>query len=67
VRLLSRFAEGQPAPDPDASSFRSIAESRQFREKGIRLLWESYPKMPKLALTQMESDDVAAYIKSLAK
>jgi len=60
-------AEGQPARDPDAPSFRSIAESRQFHKKGIRLLWESHRKMPKLALTQVESDDVAAYIKSLAK
>jgi len=60
-------AEGQPARDPDAPSFRSIAESRQFREKGVRLLWERHPKMPNLALTQVESADVAAYIKSLAK
>lgn len=60
-------AEGQPARDRDAPSFRSIAESRQFREKGVRLLWERHPKMPNLALTQVESNDVAAYIKSLAK
>jgi mono/diheme cytochrome c family protein len=60
-------AEGQPARDPDAPSFRSIAESRQFREKGVRLLWERHPKMPNLALTQAETGDLAAYLKSLAK
>jgi cytochrome c551/c552 len=30
-------AEGQPARDPDAPSFRSIAESRQFRDSGIEV------------------------------
>jgi len=60
-------AEGQPARDPDAPSFRSIAESRQFHKKGVRLLWERHPKMPNLALTQAETGDLVAYLKSLAK
>jgi len=60
-------AEGQPARDPDAPSFRSIAESRQFREKGVKFFWERHPKMPDLALTQAEARDLAAYLKSLAK
>jgi mono/diheme cytochrome c family protein len=59
--------EGQSPGDPNAPSFRAVAKSRQFREKGEGLLWENHPKMPTLALTQEESDDVAAYIKSLAK
>ena len=60
-------AEGRTRSDPNAPSFQSIAESRQFQEKGSALLWETHPKMPNLALTQNELDDVAAYIKSLAK
>jgi cytochrome c len=59
--------EGQSPGDPNAPSFRSIAKSRQFREKGVELLWESHPKMPNLATTQEELDNLAAYIKSLAK
>jgi len=59
--------EGQSPGDPNAPSFRSIAKSRQFRENGVRLVWEKHPKMPNFAVTQEESDDVAAYIKSLAR
>jgi mono/diheme cytochrome c family protein len=57
--------KGQSPGDPNAPSLQLIAKSRQFREKG--LLWENHPKMPNLALTQEEMDDVTAYIKSLAK
>jgi len=46
--------EGQPPGDPNAPSFRSIAESRQFHKKGLAFLWESHPKMPNLATTQEE-------------
>jgi mono/diheme cytochrome c family protein len=59
--------KGQSPGDPNAPSFRSIAKSRQFHKKGIAWLWEEHPKMPNLATTQQELDDVAAYIKSLAK
>ena len=61
--------EGQPLGlgDPSAPSFQSVAESQQFHQKGVALLWEEHPKMPNLALTQEELDDIAAYIKSLAK
>jgi mono/diheme cytochrome c family protein len=60
-------AEGQKPGDPDAPSFQSIAKGQHFREKGERLLWEEHPKMPNLAITQEESDDLAAYIRSLAE
>jgi mono/diheme cytochrome c family protein len=59
--------KGQSPGDPNAPSFQSIAKSQQFREKGVTLLWKRHPKMPNLALTHEELDDVAAYIKSLAK
>ena len=59
--------KGQSPGDPNAPSFQSIAKSWQFREKGEWSLWKNHPKMPTLGLTQEESDDVAAYLKSLAK
>ncbi len=60
-------SKGQSPGNPDAPSFQSIAASRQFREKGIRWLWAKHPKMPELATTQIELEDLAAYIKTLAK
>jgi mono/diheme cytochrome c family protein len=58
---------GQSAGVPPAPAFRSIAKSRQFRAKGAKLLWEAHGTMPNFALTSDEADDVAAYIRSLAK
>ena len=58
---------GQRPGVPPAPSFRSIAKSSQFRTKGAHLMWEKHGTMPNLALTAEESDDVAAYIRSLAK
>jgi mono/diheme cytochrome c family protein len=58
---------GQSAGVPPAPAFRSIAKSRQFRAKGAKLLWEAHGTMPNFALTGDEADDVAAYIRSLAK
>jgi len=65
--LCHVVVDSQRSGDPDAPSFRLIAESPQFRKKGARLLLEKHPKMPNLALTQVELDDVTAYIKSLAE
>jgi mono/diheme cytochrome c family protein len=59
--------EGQSPRNPNAPSFQSVANSPQFREKGVRLLWEQHPTMPNISVTQEQSDDLAAYIKSLAK
>ena len=58
---------GQRSGVPPAPSFRSIARSAQFRTKGAQLLWEKHGTMPNFALTADEADDVAAYIRSLAK
>jgi len=55
------------AGDHLGPSFRSIAKSRQFRKKGEALLFETHPKMPTLALTREEADDVTAYIILLGK
>ena len=59
--------EGQNPRDPNAPSFQAIATSQQFREKGMEVLGKDHSKMPNLALTQEQSNDVGAYIKSLAK
>jgi mono/diheme cytochrome c family protein len=53
--------------DANAPSFRSIAVSEQFHKKGVAWLWERHPKMPNLATTREELNDVEAYIKSLAQ
>ena len=60
-------ASGQKPGVPPAPSFRSIAKSPQFRAKGAKFLWEVHGTMPNFALTGDEADDVAAYIKSLAR
>lgn len=61
-------AEGQSPGDPSAPSFQSIAMSQQFREKGLMaLLAERHQRMPNLALTQEQVNDIEAYIESLAK
>lgn len=58
---------GQSPGVPNAPSFRSIAKSPQFRAKRAKLLWEKHGVMPNFALTGDEADDVAAYIRSLAR
>ena len=58
---------GQSAGVPPAPPFRSIAKSPQFRAKRAKLLWEAHGTMPNFALTGDEAEDVAAYIRSLAK
>ena len=65
--LCHAVMEGQNPRDPNAPSFQAIATSQQFREKGMEVLEKNHTKMPNLALTQQQSDDVSAYIKSLAK
>lgn len=70
VRLCSVchvVAVGQSPGVPNAPSFRSIARSPQFRAKRAKLLWEKHGAMPNFALTGDEADDVAAYIRSLAR
>jgi mono/diheme cytochrome c family protein len=61
------IAAGASAGDSRAPSFKSIARSPQFRAKRAKLLWEKHGMMPNLALTADEADDVAAYIRSLAR
>ena len=58
---------GQRPGVPPAPSFSSIAKSPQFRTKGAQLMWEKHGTMPNFALTADESEDVAAYIRSLAR
>ena len=65
--LCHAVMEGQNSRDPNAPSFQAIATSQQFREKGMKVLGKDHSKMPNLALIQAQSDDLGAYIKSLAK
>ncbi len=57
----------EDSSDAEAPSFRSIAASEQFRKHGVVWLWAKHPKMPNLATTREELNDVAAYIKTLAE
>jgi len=58
---------GQRPGVPPAPSFRTIAKSPQFRAKRAKWLWEAHGTMPNFALTADEAEDVAAYIRTLAR
>ena len=52
----------------DAPPFETIARTFGFNsEKLAFFLLEPYPRMPSMALTRREADDIAAYIGKLAK
>jgi len=60
-------SDGQSEGMPAAPSFRSIALSGHFRDKGAELLLERHKGMPEFALDRKQIDDLAAYIRSLGK
>ena len=64
--VCHQVAPHLPAGVPPAPAFASIANSKQFRAKQARLLWEAHGTMPNLALTAEEAADLAAFIRSLA-
>ena len=61
------IAQGQSQGDPKAPSFQSIAESKEFRDKGAALLLQRHKGMPEFALDRGQIDDLTAYIRSLGK
>lgn len=58
-------SDGQSEGMPAAPSFRSIAKSEHFRDKGAALLLERHKGMPQFALDRQQINDLAAYIRSL--
>jgi mono/diheme cytochrome c family protein len=60
------IAEG-PSPMAAAPPFASIARSRQFQEQGAALFFRSHAIMPNFAFTGEQAEDLAAYLKSLAR
>ncbi len=58
-------AAGQPKATPDAPAFAKIARSPKFRARGAAFVLERHPRMPNLALTLEQGEDVAAYIRTL--
>jgi len=61
-------APDQKAANTDAPPFETIAKTFGFNaEKLVFFLLEPHPKMPNMALTRNEANDIAAYIGRLAK
>jgi len=60
-------SDGQSEGMPGAPSFRSIAVSEHFRDKGAALLLERHKGMPQFALDRQQINDLADYIRSLGK
>lgn len=61
-------APSQQAANADAPPFETIARTFGFNpEKLVFFLLEPHPKMPSMALTRNEANDIAAYIGKLAK
>lgn len=58
----------QKQASPDVPSFIALARRADFDKAAItNFLRDPHPKMPDLSLTRAESEDIAAYIESLAK
>ena len=61
-------APNQQTASADAPPFGTIAKTFGFNaEKLVFFLLEPHPKMPNMALTRNEANDLAAYIGKLAK
>jgi mono/diheme cytochrome c family protein len=61
-------AANQQAANADAPPFGTIAKTFRFSaEKLSFFLLDPHPKMPNMALTRNEANDLAAYIGRLAK
>ena len=61
-------APDQTAGNADAPPFATIAKTAGFSaEKLAFFLLEPHPKMPTMALTRNEANDIAAYVGTLAK
>lgn len=55
------------SPMKEAPPFASIARSKKFRTLGSGLLFESHVIMPSFAFTNDQAEDIAAYLKTLAR
>ena len=61
-------APNQREANADAPPFETIARTFGFNgEKLVFFLLEPHPKMPSMALTRSEANDIATYIGKLAK
>ena len=56
-----------PSPMAAAPPFATIARSKNFRIQGSGLLFKNHPIMPSFAFTNEQAEDVAAYLKTLAR
>jgi mono/diheme cytochrome c family protein len=61
-------APDQKTANTDAPPFETIAKTSEFNAGKLAFfLLEPHPKMPNMALTRNEANDIAAYIGRLAK
>jgi mono/diheme cytochrome c family protein len=55
------------SPMAEAPPFASIARSKKFRTRGSDVLFDSHVIMPSFAFTNEQAEDIAAYLKTLAR
>ena len=56
-----------PSPLAEAPPFATIARSKKFRTQGSSLLFGSHVIMPSFAFTNDQAEDIADYLKTLAR
>ena len=55
------------SPMAEAPPFATIARSKKFRTRGAQLLFDQHVIMPTFAFTNEQAEDIAAYLKALAR
>lgn len=65
--ICHAISSGKSSPNADAPPFSRIARSPKFRARGAAFVLDMHPRMPSFAFTIEQAEDVAAYIKTLAR
>ena len=55
------------SPMAEAPPFATVARSKKFRTRGAQLLFDQHVIMPTFAFTNEQAEDIAAYLKALAR
>ena len=55
------------SPDDTAPAFSAVARSANFRTRGAAFVLEPHRRMPVFGLTGDQAEDLAAYIRTLAR
>jgi mono/diheme cytochrome c family protein len=65
--ICHNIGTGRNSPDVNAPPFSRIARSAKFRARGAAFMLEPHRRMPLFALTVEQGEDLAAYIRILAR